>query len=385
MTSRRDWLRRALTLAAAGGKGLASAATPPTDASRKLPVLARGLNLTHWFEYERGQSVSEAEMKSLRACGFDHVRVPLDPVICGWPVRADARLPVAGELRRALEAAVAADLDVVLDLHLEPADKARIESSADGHAAVVGLWRQLARLLRDLPTTRVAFELFNEPQFYGLSAMRWPAFQQRLWAAVREEAPAHLVLLTGHQGSSPEGLARLVPLPDPLAAYVFHYYAPYLFTHQGAHWMDTRYSTAGLHQDVRYPSREQIGRTARLSRPHPRAGQEMADYLAQDWGPGRIAKDLRLAGDWARRHGVRLLCNEFGVLRAAADPASRYRWISDVRRALESERIGWTIWDYTDIFGITVESGQPLRQGSRRMEREALDALGLSSVAQAAR
>jgi endoglucanase len=51
------------------------------------------------------------------------------------------------------------------------------------------------------------------------------------------------------------------------------------------------------------------------------------------------------------------MCTEFGVLRVRIDAASRHRWIADVRRALERHAIGWSIWDYADLFGIATASG----------------------------
>jgi endoglucanase len=377
VTVRRDCLRRALGVAGSALLGLpvAPAAASPAPAGGG-PSMRRGLNLTHWFEYERGQVVSRDELREMHELGFDHVRLPIDPIVCGWRPEAEHALPFIGELRAAVDDALAAGLEVVVDLHLEPSDKERIEGSAHGQAAVVALWSRLARGLGDLPPQRVAFELFNEPQFYGAAAGQWPAFQQRMLDALRTQAPRHRVLLSGNQGASVEGLQRLLPVRDAAAVYVFHYYAPYLFTHQGAHWMDTRYTTAGLHHGVRYPSAAQAARPARLSRPHPRAAREMAEYLVQDWGPARVAREIHPAGAWARRHGVPVVCNEFGVLRASADPESRYRWIGDVRRALEAEGIGWSLWDYTDIFGITTESNLPNRRGARRIELAALQALG---------
>ena len=164
-------------------------------------------------------------------------------------------------------------------------------------------------------------------------------------------------------------------MPDAAVIYVFHYYSPYLFTHQGAHWMETRYTTAGLHQGVRYPSALQAGRPLQLSRQHPRAAAELAAYVADGWNQQRIEQELAQAAQWARSHGVRLVCNEFGVLRAAAEPDSRYRWIGDVRLSLESHGIGWAVWDYTDIFGLTAQSNQLGLRGQRQLEPAALEAL----------
>jgi endoglucanase len=376
---RRETLRR-LGAGAAGAlcASLAAAQAPaPATAAGALPGLRKGLNLTHWFEYERGQAVTAAEMRLMRQWGLDHVRIPLDPVACGWPLPFNGAVPFLPALRAAVDAALAAGLECVVDLHLEPQTKHEVEERPAAERATIGLWSQLARALADLPRDKVAFEVLNEPQYYGRRAWRWPAFQRRLLQAVREHAPQHLVLLSGNEGGSFAGLKQLPLEADPALAYVVHYYAPYLFTHQGAHWMDTRYTTAGLHQGVIYPSALQSSRPARLTRVHPRAAQEMSEYIAQDWGPARVRADLAPVGAYARQHGLRLSCNEFGVMRAHADVASRYRWITDVRSALEAEGIGWTLWDYTDIFGITVESAQQGKAGLRTVDPEAIPALGL--------
>jgi endoglucanase len=357
------------------GAASSLAATVPVG-----PALRRGINLTHWFEYEQGQAVAANEMLLLRQSGMDHVRIPVDPVVGGWQPETGALPRFLPALRRAVEQALESGLDVVLDLHLEPASKRRIEEQPALENAVVALWSQLARQFADLPVARLAFELFNEPQYYGWQASRWPVLQRRLLQAVREQAAQHLVLLSGNEGGSIKGLQQLPLVADAAIAYVFHYYDPFMFTHQGAEWLDTKYTTAGLYRGVRYPAQFQAVSPARLSRPHPRAAQDIAAYLKEDWGPSRIQSDFETVGKFAKAKGIRVLCNEFGVIRANVDSASRYRWMADVRAALEARGIGWTLWDYTDIFGITVDSTQLNRVGKRTLEPEALRALGLLSV-----
>ena len=215
----------------------------------------------------------------------------------------------------------------------------------------------------------MALELFNEPQYYGLKRLRWPGLQRRLLDTVRAQAPAHLVLLSGSRGGSFESLSGLSPLPDAAVAYVFHHYEPFLFTHQGAVWQDERYTTAGLRQGLRYPPEAAHDSALPLRKPHPRAAQEMADHLKAGWGPQRLRAEMDRAGRWARAQGVRVLCNEFGCIRAGVDVPSRYRWIHDMRSALEANDIGWTLWDYTDIFGITAQSAQPGQQGRAHTRR----------------
>ena len=373
--------RPALAALAALGCGLWSASPPGVaavpESSPGLPRMAKGVNLSHWFEYERGQGVSAAELQQLRALGLDHVRIPVDPVVGGWHPLQGGRLKFLDELVAAVGLALQAGLEVVVDLHLEPADKQRIEDQPESEAGLVQLWTQMAGALARTPRERVAFELFNEPQYYGLRQRRWPPLQRRLLAAVREAAPRHLVLLAGHGGGSFEALSNLAAESDKQLAYVFHHYEPFLFTHQGAAWLDERYTTAGLRRWLRYPPDAAADANAPLAREHPRAASELAAYLQSGWGLQRMRSEFARAAAWAGSRGVRVVCNEFGVIRANVDPASRYRWLADVRTALEGHGIGWTVWDYTDIFGITAESALPNRVGQRTLEEAAVAALGL--------
>lgn len=371
--------RAALAAAAAWGATTGSAAASAAGLGG-LPQMRKGLNLSHWFEYERGQAVSAAEMKQFHAIGLDHLRIPVDPAVGGWQAEREAPPSFLGELRDAAAQAVQAGLEVVVDLHLEPSDKKRIEDNPRLEAGLERLWSQMAAALVGLPREKLVFELFNEPQYYGLQRRRWPGLQRRLLAAVRAVAPQHLVLLSGSGGGSFEGLSGLAPAADANVGYVFHHYEPFLFTHQGASWLDERWTTAGLRRGLRYPPSAEVEGRAPLLRPHPRAAKELADYVNGGWDRGRLRAEIDRAGVWARAQGVRLLCNEFGVIRANLDEASRYRWLADVRLACEDNGIGWTVWDYTDIFGLTAQSAQLDRVGRRTWDGPVVAALGLRGV-----
>jgi hypothetical protein len=71
-----------------------------------------------------------------------------------------------------------------------------------------------------------------------------------------------------------------------------------------------------------------------------------------------VGREIASAAAWARRRGVALTCNEFGVYRAYAPADARLRWIADVRAALERHRIGWAMWDYAGGFGVAVRKGE---------------------------
>jgi hypothetical protein len=81
---------------------------------------------------------------------------------------------------------------------------------------------------------------------------------------------------------------------------------------------------------------------------------------------------MKQAAEWARRRGVPLVCNEFGVYRDYADPADRDAWLHDVRTALEHNGIGWTMWDYSGSFGVVTK-----KDGKTVVDDGAVRALGI--------
>jgi endoglucanase len=369
--------RRFLQLPGAG-MAMAGAGQALAQQAVTLPALARGVNLSHWFEYDRSKAVSAAELRSLAAAGMDHVRLPVDPLLLGWtPKRPDARLDLK-PLRQAVQSINEAGLVALVDLHMVQETKQTIEEDKALEASLVLLWQGLATALKDVPVRSLAFELYNEPQYYGLRGPRWPGIQVRLLQAVRQLAPHHLVLLGGAQGGSFEGLKGLPLVEDPAVAYTFHFYDPFFFTHQGVPWLDGQYTAAMAWQQLRYPvPMVQLSPPKRV-REHPKAQLELNQYLKEHWDAKRIEEALAPVGRWAQKQGIRVLCTEFGVFREGVDANSRYRWLNDVRTALQTHGMGWTVWDYAHHFAIS----QPATgKGARGLDKLAAKALGLRSSA----
>jgi hypothetical protein len=99
----------------------------------------------------------------------------------------------------------------------------------------------------------------------------------------------------------------------------------------------------------------------------------LEQYWVEHWDARHIRLLIDQTAAWQRTNHVPLICNEFGVFRDHSEPASRANWIRDVRTALESDEIGWAMWDYRDNFGLVYkEDGQPAR-----VDEGVLGALGL--------
>ena len=160
----------------------------------------------------------------------------------------------------------------------------------------------------------------------------------------------------------------LEPLRDPNVIYVFHFYEPHIFTHQGATWGAFYWHwLKGLH----YPSSPENAAQVATIVPDAVHRLDVIRYGQDHWDASRVEAEINQAADWGKRNKVPLVCNEFGVYRQA-DPQDRTAWIKDVRTALERHSIGWAMWDYSGSFGVVAK-----KDGKAALDEDTVKALGL--------
>lgn len=371
-----------LVLPVAGQRrgGAPSLSSVPASRAARLK---RGINLSHWFSQSPRRDYSEAHLREhttrrdielIKRLGFDHVRFPVEPA----PFFDEGRPAILNpEYMRHLDAALdmmlASGLAVVLDLHPSDEFKLRLRRDDQFVSALAVFWQALASHLAHRDPERLFLEILNEPMVED--PYRWMGIQTRLAAAIREGAPRHTIIATGPRWSAVDQLLLIEPLADRNVIYNFHFYEPHTFTHQGATWGADYWPFI---KNVPYPSSPEAVAPLLSSVEREAAREALKDYGAQRWDAARVEREIAAAARWARRRGVSLTCNEFGVYRAYAPAADRLRWISDVRAALERHRIGWTMWDYAGSFGVAVR-----KNGRAELDPETAAALGLSRLSQA--
>ena len=80
-------------------------------------------------------------------------------------------------------------------------------------------------------------------------------------------------------------------------------------------------------------------------------------YGQQRWNIATMEKEIQVAVDWAKERHVPLWCGEFGVFIDHSKPEDRDRWIADMRKTLEKDGIGWSMWDYRGGFPLVKQEG----------------------------
>ena len=360
-----------------------SSLSRPQSTSSVLPSrvarLRRGINASEWFAQvydKRGYTkehfqnwTNTEDIALIKSMGFDHVRLSVNP----QPMMADHRPEeISAEYLGYLDSAVKMILDhglaVVIDLHPESDFKARLAKDDTFVQEFSDFWRALARHYSGWDRDRVFFEILNEPELSD--RYRWYGVQAKLAAAIREGAPQQTIIATGARWSDDDELVFIEPLRDPDVIYNFHFYQPHIFTHQGATWGTYFWHwVKGLH----YPSSPESAAKTAAGVPDAVDRLAVIRYGQDHWDAARIDAEVSQVADWAGKRGVSVVCNEFGVYRANADPHDREAWIHDVRAALEQHGMGWAMWDYSGSFGLVSK-----RDGQTAVDDMTVLALGLN-------
>lgn len=369
------------------------------DAAAQSAVFSKGINLSSWLANADRQEVNDADLEQIKNAGFDHVRLPVNPENFQILVNDDRFLkpgPYFKPVDEAIKRIIRHGFVVILDIHPYEEYRNQIEESGRAAENFVKIWGHLAEHFKDVPASKLVFEILNEPQYYRAEDS-YNTLARKAVEAIRRVDQSRTIIIGAPQGSSIEGIDQMRVIKDPNIVYSFHFYEPYMVTHQGIH-MGFENLMLRHFRNVPYPANrayKDIKTYASRAPNREQAAQELQQYRDENWNTTKIAERIRLAGDWARKNGVKLHCGEFGVLRNHIDPESRYQWIKDARVALEQNNIAWSLWDYSDIFGIVrfegadiytdpvdgaVRFAQANSRGTRVIEPAAREALGLRSA-----
>lgn len=356
------------------------------------PALKRGVSLSNWFSDSARQSLSANDFQTIAKAGFDFVRIPVNPEFWGFSLFDAASGRVLFDFSKVDQAiALARDngLTVVFDVYAGDGFMGQLEQDPKGELGFIALWRRLAEHYKDYPPGRIAFEILSEPP-YAADPVKYMVMISGVVSAIRAVAPKNIVIVDAPGGGAIDGLEGLTAVADENIYYGFHYYEPYILTHQGLRTLPIHGRALRYVRQLPYPASAMKSGADYAPNAADSIGakKEISDYASAGWDAEHIAARIGRASDWAAANHTHVICTEFGIVRNFADPAVRYQWIADTRKALEADKIGWAVWDYADAFGITqligdttvdardrsIRLADPVN-GSRNIEPDALQAL----------
>ncbi len=316
----------------------------------------RGVNLTNWLQ---ASNVREIQFTKFTKQDFIHIKSLVCDVI---------RLPInlhsmtSDKPDYVIDPLLFYFLDQIIDwaeeleLHLI-LDNHSFDSGTDTNSGIievlVPVWTQIAQRYKDR-STYLYYEVLNEP--HGISDAKWNTIQQEVVKAIRKIDRTHTIIVGPAGWNSYNHLKDMPVRADNNLIYTFHFYDPFMFTHQGAGWINPPMTALA---GVPFPY------DADLMPPCPAEleGTWIADRLPnyQDEGTIEHVKALMdIAADFQAARNVPLFCGEFGVYMPNSDETDRVYWYGVVREYLEEKGIAWTIWDYTEGFGLFEREGHDI-------------------------
>jgi endoglucanase len=326
-----------------------------SEAKAQVPF-SKGVNLTNWFQVSSARQIqftkfSKQDFLNIKSLGCDVIRLPinLQAMTQGSP---DYKIdPIFFTfLDSAVSWAEQGHIYLLLDNHsFDPA----VNTEPAIETILIRVWEQMADHYKD-HSTYIYYEVLNEP--HGISTQNWGAIQQRVIDAIRAVDTKHTIVVGPSGYNSYSELNNLPVYNDNNLIYTFHFYDPFVFTHQGATWVDP--SMAPLAQ-VPFP----YDMNKMPSCPATLKGSWIENSLNNYSVDGTVSKVKSLidvAVNFKNQRNVTVFCGEFGVYIPNSNNTDRSYWYEIVRKYLEEKGIPWTIWDYTGGFGLFTKGSNEL-------------------------
>ena len=308
----------------------------------------QGVNLTQWFQSPSVRQVqfskfSRTDFQQIKDLGCDVIRLPvnLHAMTNGAPDYTIDPLFYTF-MDQVVAWSVELDMHLILDNHtFDPND------ATDPNVGNIlnKVWQQVAAHYKD-HSELIYYEVLNEP--HGIAASAWGQIQQGVIDAIRAVDSKHYIIVGGVNYNSYNDLATLPVYADDKLIYTFHFYDPFLFTHQGATWTSP---SLGPLAGIPFP----YGSSTMPALPSSLRGtwiESAFNNYSHDGTPAQVKQLIDIAVAFSASRNVPVFCGEFGVFMPNSDDQQRVRWYKLVRDYLNEKNIPWTMWDYRGTFGL---------------------------------
>lgn len=251
-----------------------------------------------------------------------------------------------------------AGLAMLLDLHNAPGmsfatpEANDIWKRDDLQRRFAKIWTRLARHFGDSDTEHLAFELLNEPT--ADDNEDWNRVATVGYEAIRAVSQTRKIFVGSNSWQSPFTFPALKVFHDPAVVYAFHFYEPFIFTHQKANFVK---HLKILDMTMEYPTAVPDLTAQAAALPSAQMQEQTMIYSGQTLDKARLLRTLGNVIDFMRANNAQAYCSEFGVIWKAPQ-ASTVNWFKDIVDIFKSKDIGWSVWDYKGQFGVFEKDGK---------------------------
>ena len=261
-----------------------------------------------WIGLDHERLVDE-----MYSAGFNAVRIPIK--VSDKIKNKDEKIKFFNSLDDFSKKLIEKNFLVVIDLHDDYYSNPPVMSD---HSDLLLAWGEIISVFKKY-NENLVYEILNEP--HGINIKNnWNNIQESVIEKIRKEDSnkKRKIIVTPHGWSDILSYKNFKKINQENLIYTFHYYEPFIFTHQGAYWTKNYYPVGAIWQDA--------------------------------------ASELKIVRDFLLMNAIspssNIVLGEFGVIKLAKDDVSKHKWINVVKR--EAKRNGyWSFyWSMNGDFGI---------------------------------
>ncbi|MHA7944512.1 glycoside hydrolase family 5 protein [Formosa sp. 3Alg 14/1] len=300
-----------------------------------------GVNLTGYERYWEGKTLNYKdiidEIDEIHSRGINDVRLP---VSFEYQFKQESENRYLRDLRRIAKYIKKKNMTLIVCYFDHTINK---ETNFTNVNIIKNNWRLISRALRKY-SNHVYYELVNEPNLYP---EQWDAVVPEIVSEIRAEDQDTKILIGATNYNSIYELSRKKPFPFENIIYVFHFYEPFIFTHQGADWVGNQTKTIGIPYPYN-PSKMPNMAPEALGTPGEVNYNDYKDMANKT----SLSHKIDIIVNWANQNNVDIWCTEFGAINTIA-PEYRCQYFKDIVDIFKSHNIKCYLWEYQGNFGIT--------------------------------
>ena len=351
-----------------------------TDLQKKaMKYLNKGVSFTNWLEEDRKFNgtfkVGKNDIKILSENGFKAIRLPID--LDKYTLNRDEFVNDAADT---IELKIDSDtLFMVLDSFVEWTKEYKMSLTIDYHEydnsynatsasnkryqlMMAEVWKAVAAHYASNEREDIFYELLNEPDMSSgkVTAAQWTEAAQGIIDSIRTMDKKHTLLFGDVEWYSITKLAGRTPFADTNIVYVIHSYEPFVFTHQGASWSETKdlKNIPFPYDKAKWP--EYSSDLGLSSSTAPWVKSNVLNYY-KTGNKETLLNTIYTAKAWAVKNKVPVIINEFGAYNLRSTAQDRLNYLTAMREICDTLQIPWTHWGYTG--GFEVIKGGKLVEG----------------------
>ena len=332
--------------------------------------LNKGVSLHNWLEENapfEDFRYSKSDIERFAQQGFEGIRIPIDIDL----YVLDKAKVIAGEVPLEMDPLIWTPLDslvnwtaelelsLTIDYHQYDASlNARSIYDASYRTMAAQAWQTVAKRYSTNPREDIFYELTNEPGISeDVARDGWHDLTIEMIDSIRSVDTIHTLIWGDTRWYEIENLIKNKPFKEQNMIYSFHYYEPFLFTHQGASW-----TGMGSTRNTPFPYSKERWHTEYEYFGVQEGTEDWVKDQYQDYykmgNRNAMMNQILVAKKWAVKHNVALINNEFGAHPLAAESQDLVAYFQTVCSIFEELHIPWQVW-----FGPFDDEGELLCEG----------------------